>query len=235
MSTSSGRDGSCIYCGHWLNAHTKVKYTKCKKKGCNAHKEICQAGTHGNSTAYMICDHGCGHGWEYWPDMAKSAIDLPEKCWADSHPRKIFAVADDQDVDATQLKQIARNRTFSAESMDPLVAPGESSQTPANTFVGFAGDYRLISDLDEDELLGVTEGVDELDLSDPVGGSKTSAKRPDSKKGKQKAPPSDWAKISNVDDNWKVFDTEKRKLRQVYQEKGEWFVIKKDKSRVYLQ
>ncbi|PVH69798.1 hypothetical protein DL98DRAFT_623239 [Cadophora sp. DSE1049] len=63
MSTSSGRaqEGDCSRCGHSIEQHQKLKFTKCTK--CRKSFEVCQAGIHGNDgVGWRICyiPYSCG-------------------------------------------------------------------------------------------------------------------------------------------------------------------------------
>ncbi|KAH7302996.1 hypothetical protein B0I35DRAFT_447498 [Stachybotrys elegans] len=82
MSTSSGREGSCSFCGHWMNEHAREEDSNCKK--CKKLFSICQAGRHGprgDRRGWRICDIPCSCGSKYYPDKAKAAKPLA----ADEH------------------------------------------------------------------------------------------------------------------------------------------------------
>ncbi|SPJ80261.1 uncharacterized protein FTOL_08653 [Fusarium torulosum] len=85
MSASSGESGFCIYCGHFLNEHTKPSRSLCKNRACKKRFLICQAPVH-NTTGWRICDIPCGCGSAYYPDNANAARPLEPAEYASTHP-----------------------------------------------------------------------------------------------------------------------------------------------------
>ncbi|KAF4485714.1 hypothetical protein FAGAP_11437 [Fusarium agapanthi] len=83
MSTSSGESGSCLFCGHYLNEHTKASRSQCKK--CKKRFYICQAPLH-ETAGWRICDIPCGCGSKYYPTTAKEARPLKPTEYASTHP-----------------------------------------------------------------------------------------------------------------------------------------------------
>ncbi|KAF4636226.1 hypothetical protein G7Y89_g1864 [Cudoniella acicularis] len=77
MSTSSGRakEGNCSRCGHSMEQHQKLQFTKCKK--CRRSFEVCQAGIHGNDgVGWRICYVPCSCGEKYYPLGLSRAHEL---------------------------------------------------------------------------------------------------------------------------------------------------------------
>lgn len=94
MSTDSGEPGFCIYCGHFLSAHTKERHAKCKK--CKKRILICQAGVHATGAGWKICHLPCSCGEGYYPSNAKAARLLQPTEYAETHPDYEFpSYADD--------------------------------------------------------------------------------------------------------------------------------------------
>ncbi|KAI1319113.1 hypothetical protein F5Y16DRAFT_391200 [Xylariaceae sp. FL0255] len=209
MTTSSGQDGFCVYCGHWLNEHTHPKHAKCKK--CKLPFVICQTGIHGDDEhrrGWMICSKPCGHDRKYWPDPAKAAKDLPEKCWASTHPR-YQTPAQSKESDAPEAQPststapsmnfpsgssdaTTHQRTLSEESMDPL-----ATGSPVAKGKGRATDRivwgQLQTQMDElgDDMDELASDLAQFDLVDGTTAApstaKTKARKPSGKsKGKSR-------------------------------------------------
>jgi hypothetical protein len=84
MSTSTGEEGFCVFCGHLMSAHTDAKHSKCTK--CKNRILVCQANNHAGRTGWRICDVSCGCGSKYYPSTAKEAYPLYSDEYASSHP-----------------------------------------------------------------------------------------------------------------------------------------------------
>ncbi|KAM0361040.1 hypothetical protein ACHAO7_012051 [Fusarium culmorum] len=86
MSTNSGEDGFCKFCGHLMNVHTKASSSKCTNLKCKKRFLVCQAGVHNGGGGWRLCDVPCGCGPTYYPSTAKQAYPLAPIEYASSHP-----------------------------------------------------------------------------------------------------------------------------------------------------
>ncbi|GKU13941.1 unnamed protein product, partial [Fusarium langsethiae] len=85
MSTNSGEDGFCKFCGHLMNVHTRASSSKCTK--CKKRFHVCQALVHNEGKGWRLCDVPCGCGSKYYPSTAKQARPLAPTEYASSHPQ----------------------------------------------------------------------------------------------------------------------------------------------------
>jgi hypothetical protein len=86
MSTSSGRakEGNCTRCGHSMEQHQKLQFTKCQK--CRKSFEVCQAGIHGDDgVRWRICYVPCSCGEKYYPLGLSRAHELARHKYQTSH------------------------------------------------------------------------------------------------------------------------------------------------------
>jgi hypothetical protein len=76
MSASSGREGNCKRCGHWLDGHAAVKYSKCLK--CKKQFEICKVLIYAEDIKgkRRLCFIPCLCGEKYYPPDAKNVVPL---------------------------------------------------------------------------------------------------------------------------------------------------------------
>ena len=143
MSTSSGREGSCARCGHFLDGHAHARDSKCKK--CKKLFEICQVATH---RGWRICFIPCRCGEQYYPDKARAAVPLASHEYQPDHPGYRALSPDENEYDTTTDQA--------------------SSSTPQGG--GYAGHVRTDSGGSEDPLAWsaqryeeeTTTGIDEL-------------------------------------------------------------------------
>ena len=86
MSTSSGRakEGNCTRCGHSMEQHQKLQFTKCQK--CRKSFEVCQAGIHGDDgVGWRICYVPCSCGEKYYPLGLSRAHELARHEYQTKH------------------------------------------------------------------------------------------------------------------------------------------------------
>ncbi|KAI1839645.1 hypothetical protein JX266_014142 [Neoarthrinium moseri] len=79
----------------------------------------------------MICFKPCNHSWKNWPDAAKSASELPENLWADTHPLREDTTTYDNTGTSTNLPK--HQRTFSQDSIDPLASADQPAPEAMRT------------------------------------------------------------------------------------------------------
>ncbi|KAG9249989.1 uncharacterized protein F5Z01DRAFT_640709 [Emericellopsis atlantica] len=144
MSTSTGEEGFCIYCGHAMDGHTKANHSKCKR--CKKRVLVCQATVHDSVAGWRICHVPCRCGEKHFPSTAKAARHLEPTEFASSHPdyqspeeagdpeasyeqtttfpdSSAIAMPEAESSRSTAHQQTAHSshrRTYSAESVDEL-------------------------------------------------------------------------------------------------------------------
>ncbi|KJZ68299.1 hypothetical protein HIM_12307 [Hirsutella minnesotensis 3608] len=120
MSTNSGEDGWCPYCGHGMSVHAGEWESKCRN--CEQRFIICQE-RHAKGSGWRICHMPCGCGKKYYPDKAKAAKPLKSGEYAQAASSIGFSESTWQGVEATtQLvgTSSSHTRNPSADSVDPL-------------------------------------------------------------------------------------------------------------------
>ncbi|KAF8847675.1 hypothetical protein BDZ45DRAFT_811391 [Acephala macrosclerotiorum] len=158
MSASSGREGHCERCGHWLDGHAAIKHSKCLK--CKKQFEICQVSIHAEDTRgkRRLCFIPCSCGEKYYPPDAKNAIPLAPHEYMPGHPgyRPLSPDEDEyedtthydtQDVSSPPPQggtwSAGHGRADSGDSEDPLAWSKEKFEQETGSIAG------LVRDLDK--------------------------------------------------------------------------------------
>jgi len=139
MSTNSGEDGYCPYCGHAMNGHAADWESACKK--CDERFVICQE-RHGNRSGWRICLIPCDCGTQHYPDKANAAKPLKARERVDPAPLTGYAPTIAGPSSAAMAALLGSSsshvRTLSAESVDPLQWPEERLQSDGGLLTGLA-------------------------------------------------------------------------------------------------